>query len=74
MLLVDVFLMAGELLTGWSILGCGMIAGGFGVLAWDVVRETAGLSEIDPLARLRARHSKLPRARGMRASVTVVGN
>jgi hypothetical protein len=23
--------------TGWSILGCGMIAGGFGVLVWDVV-------------------------------------
>ena len=41
MLLVDVFLMAGELLTGWSILGCGMIAGGFGVLVWGVVRATA---------------------------------
>jgi len=41
MLLVDVFLMAGELLTGWSILGCGMIAGGFGVLVWDVAGATA---------------------------------
>lgn len=37
MLLVDVFLMEGALPTGWSILGCGMIAGGFGVLVWDVV-------------------------------------
>ena len=37
MLLVDVFLMEGGLPTGRSILGCGMIAGGFGVLVWDVV-------------------------------------
>lgn len=37
MLLVDVFLMGGMMPTGWSILGCGMIAGGFGVLVWDIV-------------------------------------
>ena len=37
MLLVDIFLMSGVVPTGWSILGCGMIAGGFGVLVWDVV-------------------------------------
>ena len=40
MLLVDVFLMEGVLPTGWSTLGCGMIAGGFGVLVWDVVGAT----------------------------------
>jgi len=40
MLLVDVFLMEGVVPTGWSILGCGMIAGGFGVLVWDVVGAT----------------------------------
>jgi len=38
MFLVDVFLIEGVLPTGWSMLGCGMIAGGFGVLAWDVSR------------------------------------
>lgn len=37
MLLVDVFLMDSAPPTGWSILGCGMIAGGFGVLVWDVI-------------------------------------
>ena len=42
MLLVDVFLMEGVLPTGWSMLGCGMIAGGFGVLAWDVSRVQDG--------------------------------
>jgi len=33
MLLVDMLLMDGVLPTGWSMLGCGMIVGGFGVLA-----------------------------------------
>ena len=40
MLLVDVFLMGSMLPTGWGILGCGMIAGGFGVLVWDIVGTT----------------------------------
>ena len=40
MLLVDVFLMEGVLPTVWSTLGCGMIAGGFGVLVWDIVGAT----------------------------------
>jgi len=38
MLLLDVFLMEGVPPTGWSMLGCEMIAGGFGVLAWGVSR------------------------------------
>jgi len=42
MFLIDVFLMGGVLPTVWSILGCGMIAGGFGMLIWDVV----GLSTV----------------------------
>jgi len=50
MLLVDVFLIEGVLPTGRSIV-CevvGMIAGGFGVLAWDVGRahSTSFIAEV----------------------------
>lgn len=40
MLLVEVLLMAGELLTGWSILDCGMS----GVFVWDMSDMSVGNS------------------------------
>ncbi|CCA71397.1 hypothetical protein PIIN_05337 [Serendipita indica DSM 11827] len=39
MLVVETVLMAAPSPSGWSILGCGMIAMGFGILAWELSRK-----------------------------------
>ncbi|CAG8684021.1 2775_t:CDS:1, partial [Acaulospora colombiana] len=38
MLLVEILILNAPIPSGWSILGCGMIASGFGMLVWEILR------------------------------------